>query len=224
MRKPLPIAVAVAAACAVAVLALLVTGLVQRSSLAFTLGVFPATPAAELRPGQEVCQVPIAVPEGGEFDRVVVKLGTFGKPGPAIEVSIRGRTEGVISRGTLRGGYADVAQSGEQAIAVDEVPENSDVDVCLRNRGNVKVAVFGNADAASRTSTAWKDNEPTGNDLTLVFERSPRSVTSLFGAMADRASLFKLGWTGAWAFWLLGALVLLAVPALLVRAVRDLEG
>ena len=220
MRKPLPVLVT---ACVVAVVALLVVGLTQRTSLAFTLGVFPATPAAELNPGQRVCQVPIAVPSGAEFDRIVVKLGTFGKPGPELEASVADSTGRVISRGTLRGGYADVAQSGEQAIAVDEVPENSDVDVCLRNRGNVKVAVFGNADAASRTSTAWKDNEPTGNDLTLVFERSPRSVASLFGAMAERASLFKLSWAGAWMFWLLGALVLLAVPALLVRAVRGLE-
>lgn len=222
MRKP---AVVVAALCALTVAALVVVALAQRTSLAFTLGVASVIPAVGLDPGDEGCQTPISVPGGGEFDRVVLHLGTYRRPGPEVEVEVRDRAADgrVIGRGTLAAGYADIGREPEHAIRVGEIPAGRQIDVCVLNRGSTKVAVFGNADAASRTSAATFNGQPAGVDMTMVFERSPRSLASLTGALADRAALFKLGWIGGWTFWLLAALVLLAVPVLLVRAVRGLE-
>jgi hypothetical protein len=43
--------------------------------------------------------------------------------------------------------------------------------------------------------------------------------------MFRRAAVFRFGWVGAWTFWTLAALVLIAIPALcalaLGRAARD---
>jgi hypothetical protein len=53
--------------------------------------------------------------------------------------------------------------------------------------------------------------------------RHPTTALSLVPTMFRRAGLFHGGWVGAWTYWLLAALVALAVPALLVRALRDAE-
>jgi hypothetical protein len=210
-----------AIACAVAVLAVAAVALAQRSSEAFTLGVRSALPAAELKPGMEACQTPIAVPPGGAFDRVVLRLGTYGRPGPAVSVEVRdAASRRLLSQGRLAPGYADVS---DQRVHVDEVPAGSTIAVCVTDRGQGRVAVYGNADAASRTSSSTIDGKPAGTDLSLDFRRSPRSVASIVPDMFSRAALFKGGWTAAWTFWLLGLLVVAAVPVLLVRAVRSAQ-
>jgi hypothetical protein len=213
-----------AVACLVAVLGIVVTALAQRNSESFTLGVSAAIPAAELQPGAEACQTPIVVPPGGAFDRVVVKLGTYGQPGPATTVEIRdAASHRPLSTGKLAPGYADITRAPTHSVRVDEVPAGRRIEVCVANHGDRRVAVYGNADAAARTSSATLDGKPTGTDLTLDFRRSSRSVASMLGDIAGRASLFKAGWTGAWTFWLLGLLVLVAVPVLLVQAVRTAQ-
>jgi hypothetical protein len=221
MRKP---AVICGAICALAVVALLLVGAFKRTDLSFTLGVAPALPVLPLEPGQEACQRTILVPPGASFDRVAFKLGTYGRPGPEVAVQVRDADSGrLLARGTLPAGYPDLQRQPEHVVKVDEVPENSTIAVCLRNEGSAKVAVFGNPDAASLPTTAEIDDEGAGVDLALRFERSSRSFVSQVGSIAERASLFKVSWFGAWTFWLLGLLVLIAVPVLLVRAVRGLE-
>jgi hypothetical protein len=218
MRRP---AVLAAVLCAAAVVAVLAVGALQRNSLAFTLGVNPAVGEVILFPGQNVCQTPIDVPAGGAFDRVVVQLGSFHRAGPAVAVAVRDTaTRRVLARGLVPAGYPDVGVQPTHVVRVGHVAAGRRVDVCLTDRGDRKVAVYGNADAAARTSSAVYDGKPAGVDLALIFRRSPRSQLAVLGDAASRAALFKFGWTGAWTFWLLGLLVLLAVPALLVRAVR----
>src|SRR5438445_790264 len=75
------------------------------------------------------------------------------------------------------------------------------------------------ADGAARGSTARIDGARTGNDLALVLRTAHRrSTLAKLPAMLGRAALFRGGWSGAWAYWLLLAAVLLVVPALLLRA------
>ena len=163
------------------------------------------------------------VPAGGAFDHVVVKLGTYGRPGPAVAVEVRELgTQRVLGRGLLGAGYPDVERAPEHSVAVGEVPAGKHVAVCVIDRGEGKVGVYGSGDIASRRTSATLNGKPIGLDMTMRFERSPRSLLSLVPRMFDRASLFKTGWAGGWTFWLLAALVLLAVPALLVRAVARL--
>jgi hypothetical protein len=210
--------------CAVAVLALVVTAFAQRTSQAFTLGVNPAIPAIELQPREAGCQGPITVPPGADFDRVGFFLGTYFGTGPEVEVQVRSLpAHRVLARGTLPAGYPDLNDAGEHVVRVGHVPTDSRVEVCIVDLGAKHVAVYGNSDAAALNQAVTVDGRPTNRDITLRFHRPARSMASLWDDMASRAALFKPAWTGAWTFWLLGLLVLVAVPALLVRAVRSVE-
>jgi hypothetical protein len=213
------VAVVLSALLALAVAGVALAATLHQDPLAFTLGVVPGAPEAALHPGDEVCQQPIAVPPGGGFDRVQLVAGTYGRVGPRLAVTVRDpRTNAVLAQGALPAGYRDIAQQPTHDVTVGDVPAGRTIGVCVADRGDRKVALYGNADIAAAGTTAVLDGKAPGYDLTLVFLRHPRPLIAQAGAIARRAALFKPGWVGAWTIWLLAALVVLAVPALLVRA------
>ena len=187
----------------------------DKRDLAFTLGVNPAQVAGPLNPGQEVCQAPIDVPD--EFSKVQMKVGTLGRPGQPLAVTVREFPGGAtLARGTLPGGYAD---NQNQTVALQSVSGGRRVSVCVRDAGRRPVALYGGAGAAARTSAARIGARNLGTDLTLVFKRDEdSSVLSLLPEMFERASLFHPGWAGPWLFWTLLAAMVLGVPFLLWRA------
>src|SRR5262247_3872941 len=95
------------------VVALLLALALGRNDRAFTLGVVPVAPVAELRPDHSVCQAPIDVPAGSRFDRVRVYLGTYYRPsGPPVRVVVRAVPSGAfLASGTIAGGYPDIASA-----------------------------------------------------------------------------------------------------------------
>jgi hypothetical protein len=193
-------------------LALAIVGARDERELAFTLGVVPSTVAAELQPGQAVCQRPVNV--STKFTRVRFQVGTFGQPGTPLTVSVRSARSGRrLGQGRLAGGYPDVTQ---QVVDVGPIGDSQRVTVCVRNGGHRRVALYGNATVAAPGTEAYIGRGRLGTDLTLVFERDePRSVLSLLPQVFERASLFRPGWVGSWTFWLLAALLLAGVPLLL---------
>ena len=192
----------------------------RRTPLAFTLGVAVAGPVATLQHGDEVCQRPIDVPSGGEFDRVRMSLGTFRREGSPLRVTVRDLGGHVLSEGVVPGGYPDIARQPEHLVRLDREVGAQRVAVCIDNRGRRAVAVYGNVDAAARTSVAVKDGRPLGFDLALVFEREPRSKLSLIPEAFSRAALFRFTWMGAWTYYLLLGGLVLGGPWLLIRALR----
>lgn len=208
--------------------ALLVALLVYEERRAFTLGVAPSVPAVELRPEREICQGPMGVPEGGEFAAVRVSLGTYFRPtGPPLAVSVRRAGGGaVLARGRLDGGYPDIAAQPVHEISTGRVGARQRIDVCLRNVGTRRVAVFGSAGAASPGSVArTQRGRVSGNDLSLEFMRAePRTGLGLLPHLFERASLWELGWSGAWLYWVLLAGVLVGVPTLLALALTRAAG
>src|SRR3954471_22669942 len=114
---------------------------------AFSLGVTSGGPAATLRPGQTVCQAPVSIPDRtAAFDRVAVVLGTFYRPGPAVRVTVTPARGGApIGDGTLRAGYPDLERAPTHSIYVGHISTTAPLRICLRNAGNRRVAVFGNA-------------------------------------------------------------------------------
>lgn len=217
MRRPGRILLACSA---VAALAVLLTAALHTTTLAFTVGVAPAAPAAELEPGDVACQGLIEVPEQAAFDRVGFQVGTYGQPGPPLAVLVRDAAGRAVATGRLDAGYPDVAQALRHSVRVGRVPAGSQIDVCVANRGQRRVALYGNGAAASRTTSATLNGEPLPADLDFTFERDPRSVAELAPAIAQRASLFSADFAGAWTSALLGGLVVLLPVGLLAFALR----
>jgi hypothetical protein len=204
------------------VLALVGSALLRSDRLAFTLGVTNGGPVAVVQPGKQACQGVIDVPQHAAFDSVKLSLGTYKQPGPPVSVTVAEPGGAQLASGRLAGGYPDLAQAPSHSIHVGKVGENRPIVVCVRNDGTRKVAVYGNAAIASPT-TATVAGKPLNADLNLAFETEPRSLLSVWPAMADRAALFRARFAGAWTYALLAALVLLAVPALLVRGLAAAE-
>ncbi|MDA0185153.1 hypothetical protein OJ997_32915 [Solirubrobacter phytolaccae] len=207
--------------CLLGVLVLVVIGATSERREAFTLGVVPSVAVVPLDSGEYVCQAPIQMPDDAAFDRIAFVLGTDGRPGPAIDVIVQPfRAQGELGRGRLAADYT--GRAVRHVVDVGHVDTDRPFQVCLSNDGPRKVSVYGNADVSARASSASMGPVPTNADIALVFERAEsRSTLSLLGTMLDRAALWRASWVGGWFMILLAALVVLAVPALLVRALRD---
>jgi hypothetical protein len=223
MRSPPAIIVALSIA---ALLGLVAAALSNERSLAFTLGVTRAK-AIKIKPREVACQQPITVPANGSFDGVMLAVGTKRRPGPPLDVSVRSLDPGgartsrseVHVSGTVSGGYRGLDVPVERTAWMARVPPDRIVAVCLTNRSKRSAFIYGSEDAAARSSVGSIDGKPVDADFALTFERrQSRSLAELVPAMLDRAALFRAGWIGGWTYLVLAALVLLAVPALLVRA------
>src|SRR3954471_7041453 len=102
MRSRLGILGGFTAVMAVGVLGFALFLVVRQTPKAFTVGVQSGAPAVVLRAGQTACQAPLDVPPGGAFDRVRLKVGTYFKAGPPLEVAVRRGVRGpVLARGVL---------------------------------------------------------------------------------------------------------------------------
>jgi hypothetical protein len=190
-----------------AVLGVFVYAVFKQDDLAFTPGVNRGLVVANLKHGDEVCQRPLTVPPNATFDRVRADVAQ-----PAELIIRPNESPRVLRRAPLRDGVA----------SVQRVPAGTTMAVCIANPGSGRVQVYGNSDAASRTSGAALNGDAIPADLVLRFERD-RSLASLLPAMADRAALFKAGWISPAVVWVLALLALVAVPLLLVRAVKTAE-
>lgn len=200
---------------AAGVVGLLATGALDERRLAFTLGVQPTQVAAVVEPQQTACQGPIDVPAGAGSVRFPV--GTFARPGPALEVQVRTAT-GVAGRATVAPGYGD---NTTVAASAGGIEAGRRVALCVHNSGRRKVALYGGAPQAARTSFAVVDGRPAGSDLTLVFERShERSMLSALPDALERATLFHPSWVGRGLLWALAGLLLVALPGALMLALR----
>ena len=78
--------------------------------------------------------------------------------GPPLEVTIRSAGgERVLGRGVVPGGYPDIATAPALVAKVPVVRGNQQIEVCLKNVGRRRVAVFGAAGEASPRSSAHND-------------------------------------------------------------------
>jgi hypothetical protein len=216
MRRRATIAAALTVLAGVAVLVVLAA--TDERRLAFTLSVRPSGVAAVVPPGVEACQRDVEVE--APFDEARLLYGTYFRPGPALAVRVLDHASGrVLARGALPPGYPDDRKA--TARLARAVPEGSRVDVCLRNVGQRRVAVFGGPASDNEPSYATVGGRPLRSDLGMeLLRQHPRTVLSLVPSIVRRAALFHPGWVGPWTFWVLLALLLVAFPALLIAALR----
>lgn len=199
---------------------LLLTAVIEQRDLAFTLGVQPAQVAAVLKPGDQVCQRPLYA--SAEAADVRFKVGTYGRPGGPLDVTTRSLPNGsVVNTGAVSGGYAD---NSTLRAPVAGVKEGEVISLCLLNRGSRRLALYGGAPQAARTSAAFVNGKNANTDLTLIFERShSRSMLSALPDVFRHAALWHPGWVGAWTFWVLLVVMATGVPLLLWRALAGVE-
>lgn len=212
---------AFAVVAALGVLGIALAGALHAEHRAFSLGVTSVGVAAQLKQGQSVCQGLIEVPQGGAFDAVRMPVGTFHRPGPALEVTVRTPQGRQLAQGTLEGGYPDIDRQPFQVIGVGHVADRQPIDVCIENQGRHSAALYGNSAAASAHTTA-RDGKgtPLPSDLDLIFVRDDApSQLALVPDMLRRAALFAAGGVGAWVLWLGLVLVVVLVPVALWRAI-----
>jgi hypothetical protein len=212
MRRPALIAFGVTMLAGL--LLALVISLTHSSRLVYTLSVAPAGPVADLAPGRQACQGTLELPEE-TFDRIVVGVGRGGQP---IDVVVRS----LDSRRVLTRGHLAAAHAPESAVAVAPLKTSRRSEICVRNAGRRSQQLMGQIDLANRTSSATVEGAAINADLALRLERRhPRSLLARMPQIAAHAGLFKASWIGTWTIWLLGGLVVIAVPLLLARAVAD---
>ena len=219
-----------AAVLAVGLLALAALALTTSTTRVYTLGVNPALAAAELGPGARACQAPVRVPRDVAFDRVGFLLGTYGEPGPAVEVEVRDDASGRrLAGGRLSAGYDDLdPDRTEHVVATGRVDTDDALRLCLVNDGDRPVAVIGQAGIASPTTSATLDGEPLANDLTFSFHADETSLLARLPDIAERAARFRAGWVGPLAYLALALAIVVGAPLLLARgislaAAEDLE-
>ena len=207
--------VAFAAAFVLGLVGLLAVAALDERRLAFTLGVQPTQVAAVLGPGDTACQGPIDAPADAGSVRFPVE--SFGAPGPALQVFTL-TAGGVGGRDSVPSGYR-----GRTTVAAHPggIVAGQRIELCVRNTGSRKVALYGGAPAAARTSELKLAGRDAGTDLTLVFERGEsRSMLAALGDAFERAALFHPSWVGAGLLWVLAALLVIALPVVLLLAVR----
>ena len=210
--------IAVTLVAALGIAALLVAAERDGRSTAFSLDIPPSDAATTLHKGQATCQGPLtATVAFGSVTPWIYPSETSGViphepiPGASIDLTVRDAvTNATLAGGTIAGGYvAPIAPT----VALDRpIPSGRRIRVCLRSRGPGTVDLMG---ATPRDKALAEDDGTASGSghaaLALLFKRQhPRSLLSLVPTIFGRASLFRPGWVGPWAYWLLSAALLCA--------------
>jgi hypothetical protein len=228
MRRRAAAAVLVAVATA-GVLALALTAAGDERRLAFTTDVRPTALAAVIHPGQSACERDVHVEE--PFDSVQAYV--WAPPqSPRLLVTVARSGNGpALAHGAVPAGHLPrFVVFAPTTHLYSSVRSGGSVDVCYRLAGRKPVAFLGHRDTRADPShavlvTAQGRDRKLGTDVRLVFaRRKAQSVLSQLPAVFRRAALFRPSPVGAWTFWVLLTVVVLGVPALLVRAVRSADG
>lgn len=166
-----------------------------------------------LPPGRKACLWPVTLDRTSQ----VAQLRFAQPPPPAATVQLGAQGPSYATRAvaSARGGELDVPLGAPRRALVGRVCVSADRPIDL----------LGTGDPRARTRTTMTvDGQPSAQAFSLTFtEAARRTRLARVSQLVDRAA--ALSPLGPWAFWLALALVLLAVPALvlaaLVLALRD---
>lgn len=213
-----------------AVVALVLSASADKRDLAFSNGANTFHVAALVAPGYHSCERNVHV-EGG-FK--AIQLALIGAPrGRALTLTVSRSAGGrPVASGIAPAGPAKPSRRpAVQVVRLSRhVPAGGSVDVCLTERRGARVAaIMGSPNPGGDASYVFVYGQGRkarlGTRFHLVFLRDRRvSVLSQVPAIFRRAALFRPGFIGAWTYWALLAIVLIAVPVLLVRALWTADG
>jgi hypothetical protein len=204
--------------CLAGAAAVAIAGAADERTLAFTQDIRAARPVAVVAPGRAACQW--GIDSEARFEVVQLLIGTYGRPGPRLRVTVRDNVTGrAMAEGRLAAGAADNKSASVRLRP--SVPDGPRVGVCVANDGPSRVALYGGPPGDVPTSYAFVGNRPADGDIRMIFYRAePRSALALVPDMVGRAALFRPAPVGAWTFWILLAGMAIGVPLLLGAALR----
>lgn len=198
-------------------LALVGAAALDREDQPFRFGVTPTRVAVELGAGDVACQTRVDVI--GRAAAIGFSAGTYRRPGPALAVWVRGARGVVRARTALPAGYADNAT---HRLRLDREVRDGTVDVCVRNAGPERVALYGGgAEEAPGSALVTPAGRPPTAIALRFFARDDTSLLAAAPDVARRAALFHPAWMGTWTSWVLLVLVGVGVPGLVLVAVRQ---
>jgi 4-amino-4-deoxy-L-arabinose transferase-like glycosyltransferase len=140
---------------------------------------------------------------------VRMTIGTYGRPGPALEMEWR-RAGRLLAHGRLSGGW----KQGVVHIPLDSPPSATapGASVCLLVASPARLAWAGQLSDRSRGASA--NGRAQGARLSLVSERAGRqSLLGQFGAAARHFAAGNVRWMGAWTWWAILTIVVCAIGA-----------
>jgi hypothetical protein len=138
-----------------------------------------------LRGGQIACMDDAVLDPRSEEARF--KVGTYFRPPVPLELTIAGRayTEHVEIP-------ADYRDSQPIRVPIEPPARETAVSICIRNRGDRRVALYASADRTNSRSQVLVDGRPVGPDFGIVFyESEPASILERLPTSLERAALFR---------------------------------
>ncbi len=203
---------------AVAVAAIVIAAARDDRDLAFTPGIPEFEVVANLDLGEEACRR--AEPAAEEFAAARFLVGTYNRPGKPVRVTVRDPdTRRAIASGRVPAGFANGSRLTVPLRPA--VPRGRPFAFCIENAGAQRLALFGAPPPTGAPTPSRVANEARGEVAVEYLRGGESSALAQVPEIFRRAALFRPGWVGSWTFWVLLALVLLAAPMLLARAVAD---
>jgi hypothetical protein len=139
------------------------------------------------------------------------KAGTYGRPGPPLALTIAG--PGYRATTAIPAGWAD---NSTLAAPIPAPPHDELVTACIRNGGDVKVALYAAADRARSRAVVTLDGRRTAATPQFGFWEPKRvSIAARLGTIVDRIATFRGPFSTPALIWLVLLLFALGVPAAL---------
>ena len=167
----------------------------------------------DLDAGERLCQGGMRIPAG--TGGVGLRLGTYGRPGPAIDLTIRSPGAAAV-RGRLAPGW----HQGDIVVPVPELgAERRGAEVCVRHAGDGALAVAGGPGTGDEARRG--DDEVPGMVRLEYVEPHAESWWPVIPAMADRLAVAHGALPGALTLPLFGLLALVVLGGALALVTRE---
>jgi hypothetical protein len=154
-------------------------------------------PSVQLSGGRPHCEPGQLIP--GDTGALNLAIGTYGRPTPRLDVTVRGPDGTLVTRGTMPAGQRE----GRLLVPVKRVPHTVQPDtVCIKASPGGRTVLYGRG---GRVRLAW-------------MRPGTESRLAMLPTIAHRLGLAKLNPFGSWLLLVL-ALVLAATWAIALRLV-----
>jgi hypothetical protein len=205
---------------AVGVLGLVATMARDRRGFDYTLN---TRTAVTLKPDHVACRRSVK-PKAGGLNALRLFIDPQGSPGPPRYISVfRGSTRpNIVATGFIPGGYRGTRSP--QVVHIHGSAAGAyALSACVDNAGRTPIVLW-----PRPPFHAKKHSEERGStgfqEISLSLIREPRrSMLSLLPTAFKRAELFRPSWVHRWMYWGMVAVLVLLLPALLLKALLAVD-